>query len=129
MEQILQTTALCVTGALLALVVKRGSPELAMLLAIGSVAAVMLVLSGILRELLDVFKSLGERSGVAGTLFLPLYKTVGVAVVVQAGSSLCRDAGESALASAIESAGAICALLVALPLVQMVLTMLLEMMT
>lgn len=125
----LQIAALCVTGALMAVVVRRGSPELAMLLALGAVTAVLLVLSGILRELLNVFKSLNERSGIAGTLFLPLYKTIGVAMVVQVGAGLCRDAGESALASAVESAGAVCALLVALPLVQAVLTMLLEMIT
>lgn len=125
----LQIAALCVTGALMAVVVRRGSPELAMLLALGAVTAVLLVLSGILRELLNVFRSLNERSGIAGTLFLPLYKTIGVAMVVQVGAGLCRDAGESALASAVESAGAVCALLVALPLVQAVLTMLLEMIT
>lgn len=129
MEQMLQIAALCVTGALMAVVVRRGSPELAMLLALGAVTAVLLVLSGSLRELLNIFKSLNERSGIAGTLFLPLYKTIGVAMVVQVGAGLCRDAGESALASAVEYAGAVCALLVALPLVQAVLTMLLEMIT
>ena len=33
MEQVIQVTGLCVVGALLALVVKRGSPETALLLA------------------------------------------------------------------------------------------------
>ena len=34
MEQVIQVTGLCVVGALLALVVKRGSPETALLLAV-----------------------------------------------------------------------------------------------
>ncbi len=41
----------------------------------------------------------------SSTLFLPL-KTAGIAVVTRIGADLCRDAGESAVASAVEMAGA-----------------------
>ena len=44
------------------------------------------------------------------------------------GGNLCRDAGESALASVVETAGTLCALLAALPLLRAVLDMLLELM-
>ena len=46
MEQVFQITALCVVGALLAVVVRRGSPELALLLTLAAVAAVLLYLAG-----------------------------------------------------------------------------------
>ena len=39
MEQVIQVTGLCVVGALLALVVKRGSPEAALLLALPALLA------------------------------------------------------------------------------------------
>ena len=61
-------------------------------------------------------------------MFVPLYKTVGIALVVKLGGSLCRDAGETALSSVVETAGAVCALLAALPLLQAVLSLLLELM-
>ena len=104
MEQVIQVTGLCVVGALLALVVKRGSPETALL------------------------GELGSASGVSADLFVPLYKTIGIALVVQVGGNLCRDAGESALAAVVETAGTLCALLAALPLLRAVLDMLLELM-
>ena len=47
---------------------------------------------------------------------------------MQVGGSLCRDAGESALAAVVETAGAVCALVAALPLLRAVLDMLLELM-
>ena len=71
---------------------------------------------------------LGAASGVSADLFVPLYKTIGIALVVQVGGNLCRDAGESALASVVETAGTLCALLAALPLLRAVLDMLLELM-
>lgn len=126
MEQVFQVTGLCVVGALLALVLKKGSPELALLLALAAVAAVLLFLAEALGELLDFLREIGAASGLSEDLFIPLYKTAGIALVVKAGGSLCRDAGESALASAVETAGTVCALLVSLPLLRAVLALLLE---
>ena len=126
MEQVFQVTGLCVVGALLALVLKKGSPELALLLALADVAAVLLFLMGALGELMEFLREIGAASGLSEDLFIPLYKTVGIALVVKAGGSLCRDAGESALASAVETAGTVCALLVSLPLLRAVLALLLE---
>ena len=103
MEQVIQVTGLCVVGALLALVVKRGSPETALLLAVGAAVVVALALAGVVKELLAFLGELG-------------------------GGNLCRDAGESALASVVETAGTLCALLAALPLLRAVLDMLLELM-
>ena len=124
MEQVIRAAGVCVVGALLALVVKRGSPEAALLLTLAAVTAVLLFLGGPLEELTAFLRELGERGGVTAELFEPLYKTVGIALVVKVGGSLCRDAGESALASVVETAGAVCALLVSLPLLRAVLSLL-----
>ena len=128
MEQVFQITALCVVGAILALVVKRGSPEMALLLILGSALTALLFLVGTVDELLTFLSELAKRSGVSEKLFVPLYKTVGISLVVKLGGELCRDAGEFALAGVVETAGAICALLVALPLLRAVLSLLLELM-
>ena len=128
MEQIVQITALCVTGAFLALVMRRSVPEFALLIAIGCIGVGFLFLAGPLEDLLAFLEELGERSGISLQLFTPLYKTVGIAVVVKLGGELCRDAGETAIAAVVELAGTICALLVALPLFQAVLSLILELM-
>lgn len=128
MEQVFQVTALCLVGALLAVVVRRGSPELSLLLTLGAAVSVLLFLAGPLEELLLFLSELGDRSGVSERLLAPLYKTVGISLVVKVGGDLCRDAGESALAAVVETAGSVCALLAALPLLQAVLSMLLELM-
>ncbi len=124
----MQAAALCVIGALLAVVVKRGSPETALLVTLAAAVAVLLFLSSALEELTAFLKELAENSGVSLALFGPLYKTVAIALVVKVGAGLCRDAGESALASVVETAGAVCALLVSLPLLRAVLELLMELM-
>ena len=74
----MQVTALCVVGALLAVVVRRGSPECALVLGIAAAVAVLVFLAQGLEELMAFLAELGERSGVPETLFVPLYKTLGV---------------------------------------------------
>lgn len=124
----MQAAALCVIGALLALVIKRGSPETAMLLTLGAAVVVLGSLAGSLKELMGFLTELTEQSGLPEALFIPLYKTVGIALVVKVGGNLCRDAGETALSSVVETAGAVCALLTAAPLLRAVLALLVELM-
>ena len=128
MEQALQAAGVCVAGAALALVVRRGSPETALLLVLGTAVAVLLSLGEGLGQLTDFLRQIRERSGLPGELFTPLCKTVGIALVVRIGGSLCRDAGESALAETLDTAGAVCALTTALPLLRAVWDLLTELM-
>ena len=128
MALVTQAAALCVIAALLGLVLRRSNPEITLLLALAAAAAVLLALTEPLTELLRFLERLAEQSGVSRTLLTPLYKTVGIALVVKVGGNLCKDAGEAALAAIVETAGAVCALLVALPLVRAVLSLLLELM-
>lgn len=126
MELVIQAAGVCVVGALLGLTLRRGSPEVTLLLTLTTAVVVLLALAEPLRELLALLDRLTERTGVSRALFLPLYKTVGIATVVKVGGGLCKDAGESALASVLELAGTVCALLTALPLLRAVLELLEE---
>ncbi len=128
MEQVVQGTVLCVVGALLALVLKKGSPEMALLVTLAAAGTVLFLLMDDVGELVEFLGELSDLSGLTPDLFVPLYKAVGIALVVRVGGSLCRDAGGSSLAAAVETAGAVCALLAALPLLRAVLRLLLELM-
>lgn len=126
METVFKLTAACVAAAVLALVLKKGTPEIALVLSLAAVAAGLLALSGTAQSLAALFQDLQRQSGLDETWFGPLYKTVGIAVVVRIGGDLCRDAGEGALAGVVETAGAVCSLAVAAPLMQAVLGLILE---
>ena len=124
----IQIAMLCVMTAMSAVVVRRGAPEFVMLLSIACVCIVMIFLMEPIRSLLRLLEELGDGGGISQQLFLPLYKTIGIAFVVKLGGDLCRDVGETALASAVDLAGSICALSVALPLLQTVLALIMEFM-
>lgn len=118
METVIRLSALCLTGALLAVLLKRTNPDMALLLALAVCGAVLLLLAEPLQEIRDFFTQLSDWGGLPVELFTPLVKTVGIALVSRTGSDLCRDAGEGAMASLVETAGAVTAILVSLPLFQ-----------
>lgn len=94
MALVTQAAALCVIAALLGLVLRRSNPEITLLLALAAAAAVLLALAEPLTELLRFLERLAEQSGVSRTLLTPLYKTVGIALVVKVGGGLCGMPGK-----------------------------------
>ena len=113
----MRLTALCLVGALLAALLRRTGGEMALLLALAVCgAAVMLLLAQPLEELKGFWEEAASWGQLPVQLFVPLVKTVGIALICRTGSDLCRDAGESAIGSVLETAGAVAAIVVSLPL-------------
>lgn len=115
--------AIAVAAALCAVVVKKNVRELGIVLAL---TAGTIILSQVIRELESVralMDSLADTAGISDAILSPVIKTVGIAIVTKLTAELCRDAGEGGIASFMETAGAITALWVAVPLLKTVLSM------
>jgi stage III sporulation protein AD len=128
MEALTRAAALCLTGALLAALLKKRTPELAMLVAVAVCGVGVTILLGTLREVRAFLQQMLEWGGLAPELFVPLVKTLAIALISRLGADLCRDAGQSAMASVVEAVGAFAAVAVALPLFAAVWDMLRMMM-
>ena len=123
MDTALKLTALALTAALLALVVKKQSPELALTLTLCACAlGAGLLLNG-LKPLLDLARTLAKRADLDGTLTAPLWKCLGLGLLTELASSVCADAGQSALAKLVELGGGLLCIVVSLPLLQAVLAL------
>ena len=104
MEAVWQNVAEGLNVAVLAALLKKHTPELALLLAVAVCGAAALAAVRGVREVWAFLEDLLAAVEISSTLFHPLLKTAGIAVVTRIGADLCRDAGESAVASAVEMA-------------------------
>lgn len=116
MDMEIKVAAVCLLGAVLALLLKKTSPDMALLLTVAVCTVVLAVLVQGLETVVDFLRQLLERGGLSEELFTPLLKTVGIALVSRTGGALCRDAGQGAMAGLVELSGAFSAILVSLPL-------------
>lgn len=122
-EAVLQAAAVAVLASVCAVLLKKESGELALLLALAACGVVVWLALRQLSGLGELLGRLTEAAGLEEALVSPLYKTAAVAAVTAITSNLARDAGQSAIATAVQLAGAIVALCLALPLAEAALTL------
>lgn len=128
MELFLRIAALCVVGAVLALVVRGRSPELAFCTAAACCAVSLLAAAELLSPVLALAQTLRELTGLDEALLAPVLKTVGIGLLTQLAAAFCLDAGEQALGRTVELCGTILAVYAALPLTSAMLELLKKLM-
>lgn len=124
MELIVRIGAAAVLGAVTALLLRRSNPELGVPLAAAVCAFAFFAAGAALRPVLEVLESARSLSGLGGAYFLPVTKCVAIGLIARAAADLCRDAGQGAMAGAVEVGGTAAALYVSLPLLQTLLELL-----
>ena len=105
-----------VFGALLGLILKKDMPGFALAVTVTVVSVLCWLLLSAVEQVLSFLRGMAEMADLADGLFLPVIKCVGIAIVTRLASDMCRDAKETAIASAIELAGTAVALYLTLPL-------------
>ena len=124
MSQMGTIAALCIISAILSTLLKKNSSEMALLLALAAAVSVLFMLRAALEEVLGFIGDMLAAAEISPALFAPLGKIAAIALLSRISAALCRDAGESALATTLEIAGALLAVLVSLPLFDAVWEML-----
>lgn len=117
---IFKLSALAVTAALCALVLRKRVPELALVLTLAAGGLILGGAADALAQIRGMADALARTAGLTPGMWAPVWKTVGVGVVTRLSSAVCKDAGEGGIAAFLETAGAALALLTALPLAQAV---------
>ena len=116
MELVWKGAALCLVGGIFAALLKKKTPELAIMLSVAVVIVVGTELLQTIRTVTAMIESLAQLQNLPQDLFAPLLKTVAIALVSRLGSDLCRDAGESVMASLLDICGSFGAIVVSIPL-------------
>ena len=118
----MKCVALAVFSSLVTLIIRRVNPELSFALAGVTTAVLILACAGVMDELLSALRETQLIFGTSAAEFRPMLKCLGIAIASRFGADLCRDASQSALASAVEMAGSLCAAAVAMPVIISLMT-------
>lgn len=107
---------LALAAAALCALLKRYHGEYALLVSVGTGLLIAAQLFSSLIPVLDEINRLMDKAGVAAEYGAILLKVAGLCFLAQFGADACRDAGESALASRVETAARLAMTAAALPL-------------
>ena len=122
--ELLKLAGLCAACVLPVVVLRQKTPEQALLLTLAILAMVLAQCLRLSAPLLEEVRSLFERAGIETAYVGILLRTLAAALVTRFCADLCKDGGSQALATAVETAGAAAALVIALPLLRAVVELL-----
>ena len=114
--EILKIAAIGVITAILGKLFWGDNKEYALFM---KIAAVVLILLSVIRYITPLFETVSNifgRTGADSAYLDILLKALGICYITSFAVDICKDSGENALASQIETAGKIALLLLALPL-------------
>ncbi len=123
--ELLKLAVLCAVCVLPVSLLRKKTPEQALLLTAAVLAAVLAGCLAAAAPLVETLRALSERAGIEGTYLGILLRVTAAALVTRFCADLCKDGGAQALASAVETAGSVAAFAIALPLLQAVVEMIL----
>lgn len=121
MEQFLRLAVLGICVSLLGALLKKDEFAFTLLLSLAAVLVGCALLLPALADLSALVDRALSLSLLPEEVFSPLLKIVGIALAARFSCALCADAGQTALASLLQTAGALCALVCALPLLKALL--------
>ena len=114
---IFQVVATGVLSAVLAITIKKQSPEIALIITIAATVLIFLMLLPMLTEVVGVLTNVGTMLD-GGMRYVSLaFRVIGVAYMAELGASVCADAGETAIAAKIDLGGRVIIMVLAMPIV------------
>ena len=129
MEGAVKLAAVAVTAAVLSGVLRKNTPELALLLVLAAGLWMLALAAGALEAAVALMEELAARAGLTDALLEPVLKVVALSILTRLTAELCQSAGEGGLAAFAEAAGTALALAAALPLVRAVAQLMGELLT
>lgn len=118
---IFKITMIAAATALISLVLKQYRPEYTVILQIGACAGILALVASNYSETANGIRELSVFSNGVSASFKALLKVVGISLITQFASDLCRDSGQTALAGSVETAGKWIILLYSLPFLEMIM--------
>lgn len=109
-----------------ALVIKPQRPEISLQLVILTGTIIFLMMITKISSVIDLINSFANKAGLELVYLRIIIKVTGIAYITEFASSICRDSGETALASKVEFAGKVIILTMAIPIIGALLNLLIK---
>lgn len=126
--EILQIAGLGLISTIIIVVLKSQRPEIGIQVGIVTGIIIFMLAASKLSAVIDLLSSYLKRTNIDVSYMTTLLKIIGIAYIAEFGAEVCKDAGESAIASKIEFAGKVIIIVIAVPIVTSLLDLIINIM-
>ncbi len=126
--EIVKIIGVGIISLIISIIIKQYKPEFAIYVAIIAGIIIILMVIDKLFAIVKLLTTLSQKSGINGTYLSILLKITGIAILTEFGTSICKDAGEQAIANKVEFGGKIIIISISIPIITALLEVLLQIM-
>ncbi|SJZ85801.1 stage III sporulation protein AD [Selenihalanaerobacter shriftii] len=126
--QIIQIVGLGLIVTILATIVKEKEPEIALQLSLVVGIMIFSLMLGKIIAIIDLLRNLALKANINLIYLDTILKVIGIAYIAEFGAAICRDAGQSIIASKVEFAGKVLIMVLAIPIMLAILESVMQLM-
>lgn len=108
-------------AVIIILILKQYRPEFAIYVSIGAGVLIFALIAGKLLGIIEILQNLANKASVNNEFIVLLIKITGIAILTEFAASICKDSGESAIASKIDFGGKVVIISLSIPILSSLL--------
>lgn len=108
------------------IIVKQYRPEFTMYVSVAAGIIILLLVMDKLSSIIDLLTNLTNKTSVNNEFIFLLIKITGIAILTEFASSVCKDSGETAIASKVDMGGKIIIIAMSIPIIASLLETILK---
>ena len=126
MSEVIKIIGIGMLALVVIIVIKQYRPEFAVYISI--IAGILILVLSLQKmgEIVTLIKSISEKAGINGTFLSTLLKITGIAILAEFAISVCKDSGESAIASKIEMGSKVIIISMSIPIISSLLELMIN---
>ena len=114
------------TAAIIIIILKQYKPEFAIYASIIAGTIILFMVMDKLSAIINILQSLASKTGTGSTFIGILLKITGIAILTEFAVSVCKDSGETAIASKIDLGGKIIIISISIPIITALLELIIN---
>ena len=126
--EIIKIIGIGLISLIIIIILKQYKPDFAIYISILAGAIIILVVMDKLSSIISLLASMQNKANMNNQFLVILLKITGIAFLTEYASSICKDAGESAIATKIDLGGKVLIIAISIPIIQALLELIIKIM-
>ena len=114
---IIKIIGIAFIAVIIIVILKQYRPEFAIYASIIAGVLILTLASGTLSGIIDMINSISSKTNINSDFLVILIKITGIAILTEFAVSICKDSGESAIASKVDIGGKIIIISMSIPII------------
>lgn len=128
MEEVIKIIGIALIALIITIIIKQYRPEFAIYISLVAGVIILALVIGNLTNVINLLKDISIRSGINNKFLGILLKMTGIAILTEFAISICKDAGENAIASKVEIGSKVIIISLSVPIISNLLEVILKLM-